>query len=179
MLEATRELWQARGMRPRIEHAQHIHPADVPRFGKLGVIASVQPFHMVVDAPNARQIIPKRLERAYPFASLLASGATLALGSDTPVAVPGVLKAIRAAVERLGADGKVFQEQEKLTVQQVLHGYTRAAAYAIHAEHRSGQLKAGFDADFVVLSDNPLTADLDTLTVSGTMLAGKWTKALE
>ncbi len=179
VLETTRELWQAKNIRPRIEHAQHIHPDDVARFGKLGVIASVQPFHMVVDAPNARQIIPKRLERAYPFASLLASGATLIMGSDTPVAVPGVLKAIRAAVKRIGADGKVFQEQEKLTVQQVLHGYTRAAAYAIHAEHRSGQLKAGFDADVVVLSDNPLTADLDSLEVAGTMLAGSWTKALE
>jgi len=178
-LEHTRELWQAKNMRPRIEHAQHIHPDDVPRFGKLGVIASVQPFHMVVDAPNAREIIPKRLERAYPFASLLAHGATLAMGSDTPVAIPGVLKAIRAAVNRIGADGKVFQEQEKLTVKQVLHGYTRAAAYAIHAEHRSGQLAAGFDADFVVLSDNPLTADLDAVTVSGTMLAGQWTKVLE
>lgn len=179
VLETTRELWQAKNIRPRIEHAQHIHPDDVARFGKLGVIASVQPFHMVVDAPNARQIIPKRLGRAYPFASLLASGATLIMGSDTPVAVPGVLKAIRAAVNRIGADGKVFQEQEKLTVQQVLHGYTRAAAYAIHAEHRSGQLKAGFDADVVVLSDNPLTADLDSLEVSGTMLAGSWTKVLE
>lgn len=179
VLERTRDLWQAKGIRPRIEHAQHIHPDDVPRFGQLGVIASVQPFHMVVDAPNARQIIPKRLERAYPFASLLTSGATLIMGSDTPVAIPGVLKAIRAAVNRVGADGKVFQEQEKLTVEQVLHGYTRAAAYAIHAEHRSGQLKAGFDADVVVLSDNPVTADLDNLEVSGTMLAGRWTKALE
>lgn len=177
-LEATRDLWQARNMRPRIEHAQHLHPDDVPRFGKLGVIASVQPFHMVVDAPNAREIIPQRLERAYPFASLLTSGATLIMGSDTPVAVPGVLKAIRAAVNRIGADGKVFQEHERLSVQQVLHGYTRAAAYAINAEHRSGQLKAGFDADFVVLSEHPLTADIDALEVCGTMLAGKWTKPL-
>ncbi|MEM6431899.1 MAG: amidohydrolase, partial [Deinococcota bacterium] len=178
-LEATRPLWQAKGMRPRIEHAQHLHADDIPRFAQLGVIASVQPYHLVIDAPNARKTIPNRLAGTYAFGSLAKHGAHLALGSDTPVAVPGVLKAIRAAVTRIDADGLVFQENETLDVATTLRGYTKDAAYAIHAEHRSGQLKPGFDADVVVLSHNPLDGDLDALEVHGTMLAGMWTKVLE
>ncbi len=164
VLEATAPLWQAKNMRPRIEHAQHLNPDDLSRFASLGVIASVQPIHMVFDAPTMSSILGTRSEDAYRFKSLLDSGAHLAMGSDTPIASPDIIAGIRAAVTRKDNQGNTFYPDEVLSVYEVLSGYTKDAAYAIHREHRSGQLKPGFDADLVMLSHSPFVS-----------LAGAWT----
>ena len=106
VLEETAELWRAKGLRPRIEHAQHLHPDDIARFGTLGVIPSVQPLHLVFDAPTMTSALGERTRQAYQFESLRKAGARLALGSDTPVASPDTVAAIRAAVTRQDAEGK-------------------------------------------------------------------------
>ncbi len=163
--------WRAAGMRPRIEHAQHLHPDDVARFGALGVVASAQPLHLTFDVPTIAHALPDRRSRAYPFASLRAAGAVLAFGSDTPVAEPDVLAAVRAAVHREGVDGSVLEPAERLTLEQALAAYTVGAAYAIGRERRSGRLAPGFDADLVVLSQDP-GHGLDDVSAVATLKAG-------
>ncbi|MEM6431178.1 MAG: amidohydrolase [Deinococcota bacterium] len=174
VLEATAPLWRAKNLRPRIEHAQHLNPDDLARFASLGVIASVQPIHMVFDAPTMPSILGVRSGDAYRFKSLLASGARVVMGSDTPIASPDVITGIRAAVTRNDNQGNAFYPDEALSVYEVLSGYTKDAAYAIHREDSSGQLKPGFDADLVMLSHSPFVS-LDDLQIKGTMLAGRWT----
>lgn len=173
-LEASRSLWQAKGLRPRIEHAQHLHPDDQGRFAALGVIASMQPIHLTFDQQRIRELLPDRLEWAYVWRTLHELGTPLAFGSDTPVASPDVLAGLRAATERQGSDGAVLGPNERLGVTEALAAYTRGAAYAIAREHRSGQLSPGYDADLVVLSHDP-RKDLTELAVEGTLLAGRWT----
>lgn len=177
VLEETRPVWTERGLRPRLEHAQHLHPDDVPRFGRLGVTASLQPVHLTFDAKRIGELLPDRQTGAYRTRALLDTGAALAFGSDTPVAPPDVLAGIRAACTRRAVDGTVLNPDEAVSVGEALAAYTCGAAYAIGRENRSGRLKAGFDADLVVLSHSPHEG-LDGLEVAGTMLAGSWTKPL-
>ena len=139
-------------------------------------MTSLQPLHLVFDAPQIRERLPERVSGAYAMRSLLEAGARLALGSDTPVTSPDVRLGLRAACTRVGIDG-VLNPSERLTPAQALAGYTSGAAYAVSRERRSGRLRSGFDADVVVLSDNPLET-LD-FAVEGTMLAGAWTKPLD
>lgn len=176
-LSATRELWEAKGSRPRLEHAQHLHPDDVPRFGELGVVASMQPIHLTFDAKRIGELLAERRRGAYRTRALLDSGAVLAFGSDTPVADPDVILGLRAACTREAVDGTALNPDEALSVGEALAAYTRGAAYAIGREGRSGRLRPGFDADLVVLSGDPHEG-LDDLMVAGTMLAGSWTKPL-
>lgn len=168
-LEASKNTWQAAGLRPRLEHAQHILRQDVSRMADLGIIASMQPSHLTFDAPNIGRLLGKRAGQSFAFRQFLDQGVTLAFGSDTPVAPPGVLAGLRAAVRRTGLDGVPFETQESLTMDEALHAYTRGAAYAISRERSSGQLAAGFDADLVVLSGYPQDdADVRVLqTVKG------------
>ncbi len=173
-LEATRDQWQAKGLRPRLEHAQHLHPDDVARAAKLGVVVSTQPIHLTFDVKRIGELLADRQNGAYRTKSLLNAGTVLAFGSDTPVASPDVITGIRAACRREAVDGSVLNSAEALTIDEALAAYTRGAAYAISREHRSGMLKAGFDADFVMLSHDP-QGSLDELSVAGTMLAGVWT----
>jgi predicted amidohydrolase YtcJ len=181
-LEATRNQWQAVGLRPRLEHAQHLHPDDVGRFAELGVVASMQPIHLTFDAKRVGELLAERVSGAYRTRSLLASGAVLAFGSDTPVASPDVIEGLRAACTREAVGGGTLNVGEALTVEEALAAYTRGAAYAIGREGRSGVLKPGFDADLVVLSHDPTdetAGGLAGLEVRGTMLAGSWTHALQ
>lgn len=173
-LEATRDLWQPLGMRPRIEHAQHLHKDDFKRFAELGVVASVQPIHFKFDAKRTRELLGERLQTTHAWRSLVAAGVRLALGSDTPVAGPDVLEGLQTALSRASEDGEVFTPAEILTLDEALAGYTRDAAYAVSWEHRSGSLKPGYDADFVLLSHDPHEG-LDGVAVTGTMKAGCWT----
>ncbi|MEX2541549.1 MAG: amidohydrolase [Trueperaceae bacterium] len=171
-LEETAPAWRARGLRPRLEHAQHMTAEDVSRLARLGVVASMQPGHLTFDVPSITALLADRQDRAYPLASLLAAGAPLALGSDTPVARPDVFAGLRAACRRQGVDGSVLCPGQSLTPEQALHGYTSGAAYAIGREDRSGVLQPGFDADLVLLSHDPLES-LDGMTVRGTIKAGR------
>ncbi len=174
-LEACAPEWQALGMRPRIEHAQHISREDVLRMARLGIIASVQPIHLTFDALHAERLLGRaRLAQMYVFRQFLDSGVSLAFGSDTPVAPPGVLKGLVAATTRLAQDGSVFGADEAVTVPEAIYAYTRAAARAIGREHRSGKLDVGYDADLVVLSQHPQDG-LEQTTVLQTVKSGRVT----
>lgn len=173
-LEQTRPAWSARNLRPRIEHAQHVHPDDVPRFGALGVVASVQPIHFTFDGPSIRRLLADRVERAYPWRSLEAGGAVLAFGSDAPVAFPDVFGTLRTAVRRRDVHGEIIHLGEALAPDRALAAYTSGPARAIGWEHRSGHLRAGADADICILGHDPLVT-LDGLEVQATLKAGRWT----
>jgi predicted amidohydrolase YtcJ len=142
----------------RIEHAQHLRPEDIPRFGRLGVIASVQPYHAIDDGRWAEKRIGKDRARAtYAFKSLLEGGAKLALGSDWMVAPLDPLSGIYAAVTRATIDGKNpggWYPEQKLTLEEALRGYTLDAAYAEFSEKEKGSIEAGKMADLVVLDQD-------------------------
>lgn len=147
-----------RDRRLRIEHAQHLTAADIPRFAQLHVIASMQPYHAIDDGRWAeKRLGPDRIRYAYDFRSLLDSGATLAFGSDWPVAPMEPLMGIYAAVTRRTLDGKNpngWVPEQKITVEQAVHAYTVGAAYAQFAEKRKGSLEPGKLADMAVLSED-------------------------
>lgn len=174
VLEATAADWQAQGLRPRLEHAQHLAAADVQRLATLGVIASLQPIHLTFDATVIPALLGERSKEAFVTRDLRAAGVSLAFGSDVPVAPPDVLAGLRAATTRKAQDGSVFHAEQALDVMEALAGYTSGAAWAIGREASSGRLKAGFDADLVVLSADP-RVDLDGLTVLQTVKAGRVT----
>jgi predicted amidohydrolase YtcJ len=150
----------ARDRRFRIEHAQHIAPADMARFGALGVIASVQPYHAIDDGRWADAVIgPERAKGTYAFRSLLDRGATLAFGSDWFVAPAAPLMAIYAATTRRTLDGKHpdgWVPEQKITVEQALRAHTAGSARAGFMEKEVGTLAPGMLADLVLI-DRDLT----------------------
>ena len=147
-----------RDRRWRVEHAQHLHPDDIPRFGRLGVLASVQPYHAIDDGRWAEQKIgPRRTRTTYAFHSLLQGGATLVCGSDWTVAPLDPLTGIYAAVTRRTLDGKHPQgwvPQEKIGLEDAIRGYTLNGALAEFAEDIKGSITPGKLADLVVLDQN-------------------------
>ena len=151
----------------RIEQAGVIDPADLPRFGKAGLIASLQPQAL----PGGRAVAEARLGAtrvagAFAWTSLSRSGAPLALGSAAPAFAPDPFTAITAAVTRQGADGEPFggwQPQERLTREAALAGYTAGAAYAGFADGRFGRIAIGQRADFLIIDRDPLLASPDEL----------------
>lgn len=173
-LEATADAWRPAGLLPRVEHAQHVHPDDVARLGRLGVVASMQPIHLTFDAASIVRLLGDRQERAFPMRSLAAAGAVLAFGSDAPVAMPDVLEGLRAAVRRRGTEGTALPMDEALGVEAALRAFTHGAAIAIGRGHRSGLLRVGYDADLVLLDHDPVDA-LDDLQVLATLSAGRFT----
>jgi len=156
-----------RDRRFRIEHAQHIHPDDIPRFAELDVIASMQPYHAIDDGRWAEKVIgPERARTTYAFASLLAAGAGVAFGSDWPVAPPTPLEGIYAAVTRATLDGNHpdgWVPEQKIGVEDALRAYTRAGAFAGFAEADTGMLHAGMLADLVVLDRDITTVPAETI----------------
>jgi hypothetical protein len=150
----------ARDRRFRIEHAQHIAPADIPRFARLGVIASMQPYHAIDDGRWAERVIgPQRIETTYAFRGLLDAGARVAFGSDWFVAPPTPLEGIYAAVTRRTLDEanpSGWVPAQKITVEEALRAYTRDAAFASYEEDVKGTLTRGKLADLVVI-DRDLT----------------------
>ena len=183
VLDAYERVWKrydlaGGGLRWRIEHAQHIHPQDVPRFGQLGVIAAVQGVHCTSDGPW----IPRRLgdERArvtsYVWRDLLRSGALLGNGTDVPVEPIDPIASFYASVTRRMADGRDFHPQQAMTRMQALRSYTTNNAYAAFEEEFKGSLAPGKLADLVVLSQDLLSvADEEILDtrVDYTVLGGR------
>ncbi len=150
----------ARDRRFRIEHAQHIAPADIARFATIGVIPSMQPYHAIDDGRWADKVIgAERAKGTYAFKSLLDKGATLAFGSDWFVAPPTPLMGIYAAVTRRTLDEARplgWVPEQKITVEQALRAYTTGSAYAGFQEKEQGMLRAGMLADLVMI-DRDLT----------------------
>jgi predicted amidohydrolase YtcJ len=139
----------------RIEHAQHLSPPDIPRFAKLGVIPSMQPYHAIDDGRWAERVIgPERIRTTYAFRSLLDAGASPAFGSDWFVAPPTPLEGIYAAVTRRTLDDAHpdgWVAEQKISVEEALVAYTRAAAYASFDEGLKGTIAPGKLADVVVI----------------------------
>lgn len=142
--------------RCRDEHTQHLLPSDIPRFGRLGVIASMQPYHKADDARYAEQRIGlDRSKSSYAFKSLLDSGAVVTFGSDWPVVSINPFLGVEAAVTGRTLDGKFWMTQENLTVVEALRCYTSRAAYAMFMENEIGKIAPGYRADFIVLNQSP------------------------
>ena len=146
-------------LRWRIEHAQHIHPSDVPRFGKLGVIAAMQGIHATSDAPYVlARLGPTRAEGgAYVWQKLMQSGAIVANGTDVPVERIDPMASFHATVTRKTKDGSVFYGDQKMTRAQALKSYTWNGAYAAKEEALKGSITAGKLADITVLSKDIMT----------------------
>ncbi len=165
-------------LRWRIEHAQHLDPADIPRFAKLGVIASMQPIHCTSDAP---MVIPrlgqKRAEQgAYVWQSLMKSGAHVNSGTDAPVEDVNPIPNFYAAVTRKSKDGKTFFPAQRMSRMEALRSYTIENAYAAFEENVKGMLKPGMLGDITVLSKDILTipeADILKTDVDYTIVGGK------
>ena len=155
----------ARELRWRIEHAQHLHPDDLPRFARLGVIASMQGVHCTSDGPW----VPKRLgdqrtrEGAYVWQKLLQSGVVIANGTDAPVEDVSPIAGFHASVTRRLADGSVFYTDQRMTREQALRSYTLDAAYAAFQETSRGSLSPGKLADITVLSRDIMSVPEDEI----------------
>jgi hypothetical protein len=164
----------------RIEHAQHMRPQDFARFAKLGIIASMQPYHAIDDGRWAeKRLGPERARWSYAWRSMLDAGAPVAFGSDWPVASLSPILGIYAAVTRATLDGKHpdgwFPEQ-RLTVEEALRAYTQGSAYAAFQENEKGSIAPGKLGDVVVLSDDLFTippAKIKDANVVMTIVGGK------
>ena len=177
-LDAYAQLPAANDARNRIEHAQVVDPADIPRFAKLGVIASMQPNHLLTDMNWAEaRLGPKRAAYSYAWKAFLDAGVPLAFGTDYPVEPVTPFRGLYAAVTRMNESGKKsYFPENKLTRGQALYAYTQGSAYAEFAEKHKGKLAPGFDADFIVVDRNLYTvaaADLLQTAVRETFVAGK------
>jgi predicted amidohydrolase YtcJ len=169
--ERTRDVWQPRGLRQRIEHAQCLAAEDVARFGELGVAASVQFTHAPSDEQLARRFWPALLESAYSFRSLLDAGALVANGSDAPIEELDPWAGVVAAV--LGH----WRPDQALTLGQALHATCVAPAWLSHDERVRGTLLPGRLADLVVLDRDPFACgpqELWDVRVVATMVGGRW-----
>ena len=170
---------KAKDLRWRIEHAQHLDPADIPRFGKLGVIASMQSIHECSDAPY----VVKRLgeerakDGAYAWRSLIESGAMIVNGTDAPVEDEDPIPNFYCAVTRRSKlDGTPFHPEQAMTREEALKSYTWNSAYALFEENELGSLKPGMRADVTVLSQDIMTvpeADIPVTQVTYTLVGGK------
>lgn len=147
------------GPRNRIEHSQVVDPADFARYKQLGVIASMQPNHLLTDMAWAEQRLgPERARYAYAWKSFLDAGVPLAFGTDYPVEPITPFRGLYAAVTRMNEAGtKSYFPEEKLTIWQAIYAYTQGSAYAEFAESKKGLLANGYYADFAVL-DRDITA---------------------
>ncbi len=149
----------SRGRRHRIEHIETIDPADVPRFGNLGVIASMQPYHGLPDpiqlAVWKANVGEARAAQGWVYHSIAGAGGVLAFGSDWPVVTLDPVLGLHVAVNRTTPDGQPeggWTPAERLTLRQAIDAYTRNAAWASFDEHRKGSIQRDMLADLVVLS---------------------------
>ena len=165
-------------LRWRVEHAQHISAQDIPRFGALGVIASMQGIHCTSDAPYVLERLgPQRAqEGAYVWQKLMKSGALIANGTDAPVEDVDPIASYYASVSRKLTDGKVFYPDQRMSRMEALKSYTINGAYAGFEEENRGSLKPGKYADITVLSKDILTVPEDEIPsakVTYTIVGGK------
>jgi predicted amidohydrolase YtcJ len=169
-----------RDRRFRIEHAQHLRREDIPRFGRLKVIASMQPYHAIDDGRWAEKRIGKeRAKTTYAFRSLLDSGATLALGTDWTVAPLNPMLTIYAAATRRTLDGKNpngWIPEQKISVEEAVRAYTVGSAFAEFTENSKGMISVGKLADVVILSRDIFQIkpeEIEGVTVVMTIVDGR------
>jgi predicted amidohydrolase YtcJ len=164
----------------RIEHVQIVDPADIPRIGGAGIVASMQPTHQTSDRTMVEtRLDPPRLKGAYAWQSIARSGVRLAFGSDFPVESPNPFPGIAVAVSRQDPNGVPpggWRAEERVSLEQALAGFTREAAYAGFAEDRIGSLEPGKWADFILVNRDPTLVnpqELAATEVLETWVAGK------
>jgi predicted amidohydrolase YtcJ len=165
-------------VRWRVEHAQHLNPSDIPRFGALGVIASMEGVHCTSDAPYVlARLGPKRAEEgAYVWQKLMKSGAVVTNGTDAPVEDVDPIASYYATVSRKLKDGSVFFPDQRMSRMEALRSYTINGAFAAFEEGSKGSLKPGKYADVVVLSKDITTIPEDEIPsaqVLYTIVGGK------
>ena len=180
MYERTVAVNGPRDRRWRVEHAQHLRPADIARFGRLGLVAAVQPYHLIDDGRWAEgKIGPERARTTYAFRSLRQAGAILAFGSDWTVAPLSPILGIYAAVTRRTLDGKRpggWVPEEKVSVEEAVRAFTVNGAWVEFAESAKGTIEAGKLADLVVLDRDIFTippGEIDGAKVRMTVFDGK------
>lgn len=185
-IEATRRAGIGPHLRHRIEHAQVLHPHDLPRFAALSVIPSMQPIHCTQDMLVADKHWGARSRYAYAWRTLWDSGAILAFGSDAPVETPDVIQGIHAAVTRCRADGTPGGDgwipEERIRVEEAVWAYTVGAAYAGGEDAIKGSIAPGKLADLTVLSQDIFTVNpmaiLET-DVTATVVGGEFVHGQE
>ncbi|GAA3884990.1 amidohydrolase [Leifsonia kafniensis] len=169
---------RARGLRHRIEHAQHIRSSDISRFAELGVLPSLQPTHCTSDIPIAKTLLNGRSLRNYAWRSLTDASAQIVFGSDAPIEDPTPMHGIHAAVTRQNALGEPlggWEPGERLSVGEAITAYSFGGAYAAGQENRVGRLAVGQLADFVVLDADPFAVSpeaLRSISVLTTVVGG-------
>jgi predicted amidohydrolase YtcJ len=171
-LERTRGTWEDALVRPRVEHAQCLDPADVPRFGRLGLIASMQPAMIASDREVADARWGERAMQAFRVRDLLDAGAHVVFGSDAPIEALDPL----AAVHRTLDDREPWHGDQRIAVADAILAHTAAAAYAMGDERWRGCLLPGYAADLLVL-DTDIVRHPERIReaqVVATMLAGRW-----
>ena len=172
------ETAQTPGITNRVEHAQHIRPADLPRFKKLGVVASMQPIHATADYPLSQNLLGDRDVAHYPWRSLLGHDATVVFGSDAPIETPSIIAGIHAAVTRETSDGEPAggrEPEERISVDEAIRSYTETPAKAAGLS-RAGSIAPGCYADFVMLDRDPRTTparEIAHINVVETIVAGR------
>jgi predicted amidohydrolase YtcJ len=164
-LDAFSQAGVSHTARNRVEHAQVVDPADIPRFKSLGVIASMQPNHLLTDMNWAEDRLgPKRAAYSYAWKAFLNTGVPLAFGTDYPVEPVTPFRGLYSAVTRMNEAGtKTYFPENKLTRGEALYAYTQGSAYAEFAEKHKGKLAPGYDADFILV-------DRDLFTVRPTAI---------
>ena len=165
-------------LRWRVEHAQHVSAADIPRFGQLGVIPVMQGIHATSDAPYvlARLGATRADEGAYPWQKLMKSGAIIANGTDVPVERIDPMANFHATITRKTKDGSVFYGDQKMTRAEALKSYTWNGAFAAKEDALKGSLAPGKLADITVLSKDIMTVaedEIPSTTVVYTIVGGK------
>lgn len=167
-------------LRHRIEHVQIINPTDLPRLAALDIIASVQPVHAPSDMKMADKHLGARSKNAYTYRSLLKSGAILVFGSDAPVESVNPFYGLHAAVTRRRVDGDPSPEgwhpEQRLTLEEAISGFSHTPAIIANRGGRLGKIAEGYEADFLVLDDDPFRTnpqDLWKIKSVATFIGGR------
>jgi len=164
LLDIYAQLPNAAARRHRVEHVQHLLPEDFPRFGQLGVIASLQPLHKADDGRWAEAALgPRRARTSYAFKDLVANGAVVAFGSDTPVVTMNPYLGIKAAVTAKTLAGEVWVPEQSISREEALRCYTVTPHIAAHRETRFGTIEPNKIADLAILDTDILKVDIDEL----------------
>ena len=182
-IEAARATNGMSDTRPHLAHIQVIHPDDVPRFARLGAVGNAQPLWACREPQMDELTIPflgaERATWQYPFASLLRAGARLAMGSDWAVSTPNPLLEIEVGVERVWPDHRgdlpPFLPDERLTLEQAIHGFTMGSAYVNHLDDETGSITVGKLADLAVIDRDLFAPDAGPIgdaRVLGTFVGG-------